>query len=157
MLQGITICLLVRSHTSIRVPKVLAWNSNAANSVGAEYLILEKVAGVPLSEKWDDMSDVDRYKLIERVVEVETELASLRFPAYGSLYFADFLPDISTRWLLGSAKDPSGSFCIGPPCSRPWLRAGFLDNIGREIESGPCQSISSAPCHQFKYFPSASG
>jgi hypothetical protein len=120
----------VRSRTRIHVPKVLAWDSNAANPVGAEYIILEKVPGIPLSEKWGCISDVDRYKLIERIVEVEKELANVRFPAYGSLYLRQSIPEESRRWLLDSALDPSKSFCIGPSCGRSWWRVG--------LERGPC-------------------
>ena len=45
------ILILVRSRTSIRVPEMFAWSSNATNPVGAEFSIMEKVRGVGLSEK----------------------------------------------------------------------------------------------------------
>ncbi|KAI2792725.1 hypothetical protein POX_b02767 [Penicillium oxalicum] len=41
----------LRSRTSIRVPEMFAWSSNATNPVGAEFSIMEKVRGVGLSEK----------------------------------------------------------------------------------------------------------
>jgi hypothetical protein len=141
-LQCLTGCLLVRSQTSIRVPKVFAWDSNPANPVGAEYIVMEKVAGVPLSEKWRCISNLQRYKLIERVVDVEKELARIRFPAYGSLYLRDSLGKDSPRCLLNSSLDPSESFCIGPLCERSgWAGPRCLDITGRELESGPCESM----------------
>jgi aminoglycoside phosphotransferase (APT) family kinase protein len=33
----------VAEHTSLPVPKVYAWNTNGANPVGAEYMIMETV------------------------------------------------------------------------------------------------------------------
>ncbi|QRV90377.1 phosphotransferase enzyme family protein [Ceratobasidium sp. AG-Ba] len=41
--------------TKVPVPKVYYWNSDAANPVGAEYMIMEKVHGVPASKIWDDL------------------------------------------------------------------------------------------------------
>lgn len=40
---------LVRSRTSI-LPRIFAWSSDATNSVVAEFIIMEKVRGVALSE-----------------------------------------------------------------------------------------------------------
>lgn len=85
--------------------------------MGAEYIFLEKMNGVPLSEKWDSASDVDRYEIIQRIVEIERELAGLHFPAKGSLYFRHSLPLGTSRCLLDSTLDPSESFCVGPSCS----------------------------------------
>ncbi|CAI7626137.1 unnamed protein product [Penicillium bialowiezense] len=45
----------LRSRTSIRVPKIFAWRSDAANSVGAEFIIMEKITGVALAETWEAM------------------------------------------------------------------------------------------------------
>jgi Ser/Thr protein kinase RdoA (MazF antagonist) len=33
----------IAKHTSLPVPKVYTWNTNATNPVGAEYMIMEKV------------------------------------------------------------------------------------------------------------------
>ncbi|CEL11353.1 Putative Phosphotransferase family protein [Aspergillus calidoustus] len=52
----------LQSKTSIRVPRVFAWNSDAANPVGAEYIIMEKISGVALAETWATMNTLERYK-----------------------------------------------------------------------------------------------
>ena len=36
----------ISEHTSVPVPKIYAWNSDASNVVGAEYMIMEKVSFV---------------------------------------------------------------------------------------------------------------
>lgn len=41
----------MRKHTSIPVPDVLAWNSDAFNDVGREYIIPEKAPGIQLYKK----------------------------------------------------------------------------------------------------------
>jgi hypothetical protein len=65
----------------------MEWSSDASNPVGAEFIIMEKVSGVPLVEKWDTMSTLDRYKVIDQVVQLENDLSnmvlrfdSIRFP-----------------------------------------------------------------------------
>lgn len=78
--------LSVRSHTSLPVPNVLAWNSYSSNPVGAEYLVLEKVTGKQLNEVWDEMTGRQRFRLVTRLAQFDAELSKIRFPAYGSLY-----------------------------------------------------------------------
>jgi hypothetical protein len=126
----------VRSHLSIRVPEVFAWSSDSANAVGAEYIIMEKIPGVALAERWETMNSLQRYNVIGRIIEMEQELGSLEFPAYGSLYLRDSVPDELHRHPLPSALDPAGLFCIGPSCSRSWWRED-LSSISKPMP-GPC-------------------
>lgn len=118
------ICNLVRTHTSIPVPRALDWDGNMGNFVGAEFIILEKIPGVPLSQKWASISDVDRYAIIEKVVKFEKELADCRFPAYGSLYFRQAIPDTFRSQNLSPSMDPSKQYCVGPSCHRSWWKPG---------------------------------
>jgi hypothetical protein len=32
----------IAEYTSLRIPRIIAWNSDASNPIGAEYMILEK-------------------------------------------------------------------------------------------------------------------
>jgi hypothetical protein len=34
----------IAERTSVPVPKIYAWNSDASNAVGAEYMVMEKVS-----------------------------------------------------------------------------------------------------------------
>jgi hypothetical protein len=129
----------VRVHTTIPVPKVLAWNSDVSNPVGAEYIIMEKVPGVQIFRVWDEMDESNRISIIKRLTQWESELAAIHFPAYGNLYYksslhgADMVP-------LDSAIDPRGEFCIGPSCGSSWLiQPGqpLLPNVF----CGPCTSF----------------
>lgn len=56
--------LTVHAHTSIPVPKVLAWSSDPTNPVGAEYIIMEKASGIQLFGTWGAMDDSDRFGLV---------------------------------------------------------------------------------------------
>ncbi|PYI12233.1 hypothetical protein BO78DRAFT_425469 [Aspergillus sclerotiicarbonarius CBS 121057] len=108
----------LRSRISIRVPEVYAWNSDPTNPVGAEYIIMEKVRGVALAERWETMNTLERYQIIDRIVEMEKELDNLKLPAYGNLFLQDSLPSDYRQYPLPADLDPTGLFCIGPSCSR---------------------------------------
>ncbi|EGD84494.2 uncharacterized protein TERG_00772 [Trichophyton rubrum CBS 118892] len=86
---------VVRTHTTIPVPKVLAWSSDSKNPVGAEYIILEKAKGVQLT----------------------------KFPAYGNLYFRHSIPNLP-HVPLDKELDPSSQYCIGPAASLQWADGG---------------------------------
>ncbi|RDW64359.1 uncharacterized protein DSM5745_09770 [Aspergillus mulundensis] len=117
----------LQSRTSIRVPRVFAWSSDAANPVGAEFIIMEKIGGVALAETWATMSTLQRYKVIDQVVQVEKELAGIAFPAYGSLFLRESLPAAIRQYPLPPELDPEGLFCIGPSCKRTWWHGNSVD------------------------------
>ncbi|KAL2859814.1 uncharacterized protein BJX67DRAFT_376029 [Aspergillus lucknowensis] len=134
------VCL--QSRTSIRVPKVFAWSSDAANPVGTEYIIMEKIGGVALAETWAAMNTLERYKIIDQVVQVEKELASIVFPAYGSLFLRESLPATIRQYPLPPELDPDELFCIGPSCKRTWWHDNFVDvlrSVSKDV--GPCVGL----------------
>lgn len=129
----------MRSRTSIRVPKIFAWSSDATNPVGAEFIIMEKIRGVALSEKWEAMNTLEHYKIIDQVVQVEKELGNISFPAYGSLFLRVSLPATCRQYPLPPELDPEGLFCIGPSCKRTWWHGNFIDifqSVSKDM--GPC-------------------
>ncbi|KAB8275285.1 kinase-like domain-containing protein [Aspergillus minisclerotigenes] len=79
----------VQQHTSIPVPRVLAWECDSSNSVGSEYILMEKAPGVQLYLKWGDMDGKSRLALTNHLVKLESQLASVHFPLPGSLYLRD--------------------------------------------------------------------
>jgi aminoglycoside phosphotransferase (APT) family kinase protein len=112
---------LVRQHTSVPVPEVYAWSSDPANPVGAEYIIMEKVAGVPVFKLWGEMSQSVRLGLIKQLTIFERELSSIQFPAYGSLYLRSFRRNLPEWRALDSDVDPSASYCIGRSSDRSYV------------------------------------
>jgi hypothetical protein len=101
---------------------------------------MEKVPGVALAERWESMSTLDRYEVIDQVVQMEKELESLVFPAYGSIFLRDRSPDGFRSCPLPSDLDPAGLFCVGPACHRS---AGILDPSKLRVDDKPCQFSSS--------------
>ncbi|KZF22374.1 hypothetical protein L228DRAFT_261549 [Xylona heveae TC161] len=108
----------LQSHTTIPVPNVLAWSSDSANAIGTEYILMEKIPGVALAEVWETMSTPEHYKIIDRIVEMERDLISFDFSAYGSLFLRDSVPTKFEGIPLPETLDPAKLFCIGPSVKR---------------------------------------
>ncbi|KAJ9268533.1 hypothetical protein DTO212C5_5308 [Paecilomyces variotii] len=134
----------VRRNTSIPVPRVLSWSSDCTNPVGAEYIIMEKAAGVPLFRRWANMKEIEKLELIKNLTKFEAQLSAIRFPAYGGLYLrADASVLKFHHQLLDESIDPSSSFCIGPSCDRSFLNQSMdLRRPNGDINQGPWTTIS---------------
>ncbi|KAL4784214.1 hypothetical protein BJX76DRAFT_348012 [Aspergillus varians] len=118
----------LQAKLSLPIPKILDWNDNRSNAVGAEYIIQEHVAGVQLHQMWPRMSG-EQHMLCTKMLSMALEkLASLDFPSYGSLYFSD-------GPLESHMKVPfEQGFCVGPHCSPVfWNR----DPVELELYGGP--------------------
>lgn len=127
----------MRTRTTIPVPKVLAWSSDRTNTTGVEYIVIERVPGVQSFRKWDEMGEKNRIAHIKRLAEWERELASIKFPAYGSLYYKSSVCE-SEIVPLDSSIDPEGEFCIGPACDLSWLSPPDHEKLP-EHYLGPCK------------------
>ncbi len=137
----------VSLHTTIPVPKVLAWSADPSNPVGAEYIIMEKAPGIQLFKVWDDITKADRLSLIKGLTHLESQFAAMRFPAYGNLYFRHSILKASERIPLDSSVDPTGSFCVGPACGPAWTDGISPADIQPDIDAGPCKSHRRFACY----------
>ncbi|CAK44190.1 uncharacterized protein An02g04650 [Aspergillus niger] len=101
----------LRSKFSLPIPKVLDWSDDPANAIGTEYIIQEHVEGVKLHQTWPNMNSAQHMLCTKALSMVIKQMASLDFPAYGSLYFSD-------APLEAHLQIPfEQGFCIGPHCS----------------------------------------
>ena len=114
------------------VPKVLSWCSTGANPLGWEYVILEKVQGRELEEVWYTMSHEERKTVMKGIVEVERLLFRLDFPASGSLFFRNSLPDHVPAVPLPD----NDSFCVGPSMEYLWW---YHQREELQVNGGPCE------------------
>jgi hypothetical protein len=137
-------CYLVRLSTKIPVPKVLDWSDDSSNSIGSEYIIMEHVPGVQLHGKWSSMNPHQHMLCVKNVSFLVVEMSKLKFPAYGSLYFADALIDDKSK------IDISEGFCIGPHYGTQYSDCNVEEQRlydKKPPNRGPCTSIR--PCHGF--------
>ncbi|KGO63638.1 Aminoglycoside phosphotransferase [Penicillium italicum] len=122
----------LRAH-GIPVPEVLGYSAVADNCAGTEYIFMEHVQGKNLGDVWYTLSERERRKLVAKIVQLESRLFSLRFPASGSLYYCNDLPDDYPRAIVTSLGSPR-RFCIGPDTS---LRMWYGKRLDLPVERGP--------------------
>lgn len=125
--------------TSIPVPDVLAWSSDASNPVGAEYMVIEKCPGRQLHTVWGELDEIHRFKLVKSIAGFEGQLASMTFPANGSIYLRAFGPENALP--IDTTKDVEDMYCLGPVFNDSWLRY-TEPRQDREMDAGPCESLS---------------
>lgn len=101
---------------------------------------MEKTRGVPLAEKWSTLNTLQRYQLIDKILEMEKALQRLQLPAYGGLFLQESLPSSYPRCHLPPGLDPNKQFCMGPS-----VDLSSTASVGAiRKDSGPCEySISS--------------
>ncbi|QKX58871.1 uncharacterized protein TRUGW13939_05999 [Talaromyces rugulosus] len=125
---------------SLPIPKILDWNDNPSNPTGTEYIIQEHVPGVQLHQIWPKMNSEQHMLCTKALSLAMRDMASLKFPAYGSLYFSD-------GPLESHLKIPfEAGFCVGPHCGPVyWNRGpGELDMYGGPSSNcGPWKDLAS--------------
>lgn len=126
---------LLSSH-DIPVPKVLGYSPDRTNPVGTEYLLLEKLEGVPLSDQWFTMDNKTRVKIMSQIVDIKKRVMSIPLPASGSIYhrrdleFSD--PAIPITTDIVSTRD---HFAVGPTTQLEWWHR---ERALLDVDRGPC-------------------
>ncbi|KAL9039161.1 MAG: hypothetical protein Q9214_004988 [Letrouitia sp. 1 TL-2023] len=123
----------VRKILGSPVPKVYAWSSRAQNNtVGAEYIIMEKLSGVQLEVVWSGMKMEDRLTVVKAIARHQKAWMSCSFSQIGSLYFAEDLdrePQSSLYTDSRGIEITNSRFAIGPSTGR-----GFSDDRRSAVE-----------------------
>ncbi|KAF2498771.1 kinase subdomain-containing protein [Lophium mytilinum] len=105
-------------HYGLPVPRVLGYSTDSSNPVGSEYILMEKVPGRSLGDRWFDLTEKERLKVTMGVVEMEAKLFSIDIPAYGSIYHGYDLPPETARVSIPSLRDCD--VCVGPNVEQRW-------------------------------------
>ncbi|KAF4761851.1 hypothetical protein HAV15_006931 [Penicillium sp. str.  len=116
-------------------PHVHAWNSQAkSHPVGAEFIIMDKVEGVPLSQIWSTMQLHQRLKVIIAMT-MQKKWLSVSFSHYGSLYYAGYAQSSAgSHYVKDGMAVKHSRFDIGRATGRDWFDA---DRLSLDIERGP--------------------
>lgn len=132
----------VQTNTSVPIPKILDWSDDPSNAIGSEYIIMEHAAGIQLHQKWPTMSISQQIRCIEAIYRKLKEVVDIKFPAYGSVYFADNSLDSAYKRPLNE------NFSVGPHCgTRYWDcnvgESRYYDS--RKPNQGPCKPAMKPP------------
>ncbi|KAJ1334143.1 phosphotransferase [Microdochium nivale] len=78
----------LRQHTTIPVPRTVAWQTSRANPLGYEWVLMDKVPGVQLAQLWDHMPLQKKFAFADSMAVFMNQLWSceLKFTEIGSLY-----------------------------------------------------------------------
>lgn len=79
----------VREKTSIPVPRVVHFDSDLKNELGSEWILMERLDGQPLREKWHDFSWLPKGLLVMQIADFVAQLSRVQFRGIGSLFFTD--------------------------------------------------------------------
>ncbi|EUC48494.1 hypothetical protein COCMIDRAFT_87131 [Bipolaris oryzae ATCC 44560] len=103
----------LRLH-GIPVPRIYGYSATSDNGAGTEYMFMELVHGKNLGDIWFDLSIEARITVVTNLVELESRLFSLTFPASGSLYHTkDMGPGLKKVEVPIADSAYDGHFCIG--------------------------------------------
>jgi hypothetical protein len=127
---------LLRS-TGLPIPQVYGYSPAPDNAAKTEYIFMEFIRGVKLDDVWGDLKDQEVISVLRQLVQLESKMMSISFPAGGSLYYAQDLEKVA-----GGPGIPlkDKRFCVGPDTrTRMWFgRRSQLD-----IDRGPGRPLSA--------------
>ena len=93
---------------------------------------MERVSGKELADTWYTMTFKERMAIVKKIVDIESHLFKIQFPACGSLFFKDFLDtDIQCIDIPGIP-----GFCIGPSIEYLWWYQKRNELV---TNRGPCE------------------
>jgi hypothetical protein len=132
----------MRNVLGTPVPRVLAWSSRAyENTVGAEYIIMEKAQGIELERVWPSMNTKDRLNVVKEIAGFQAAWTSVSFTKFGSLYFAQDLEEFPGDEPLYISSDgvevTDERFAVGPSTGRETIDHG---RSTIEFDRGPCKT-----------------
>jgi hypothetical protein len=131
-----------RTVLRLPVPKVLSWSARAEGTdVGAEYILMEKVEGVELHQRYKNLRS-EGFELMSQVGAMEQGFVSRRFSHIGSLYYKeDVEPALQERPLYADGQEDdigAARFRIGPYVDWDIWRGTRADV---QADRGPCKII----------------
>ncbi|KAE8415019.1 kinase-like domain-containing protein [Aspergillus pseudocaelatus] len=151
---------MLREVFKLPVPRILAWSTDATNnSVGAEYIIQEKVQGVRLGSVWNQWPREERVRLIRQVVDMENKLTTVAFPWHGCIYYKDDLlsltGDAKALTLDSIAPEVLERFAIGPLTSAElWTGVRKDMKLGRGPWLSPIQYAQALGSNEIAWIKS---
>lgn len=83
---------LLQSHTSVPVPRIIASNSTNDNKLKFEWILMERVHGIPLGDIWIPLTWDGKISCVKEVASIMAQLFELRYDSIGNLFNAKDLP-----------------------------------------------------------------
>lgn len=123
------------------VPKVYGYSPTSDNAVKTEYIFMELVRGTKLTDVWMQLKEADLASVLRQLVELETLMMSIAFPAGGSLYYTADLEKVAGEKTCIPMPLNSEHFCIGPDVR---LNMWYGRRSQLEVGRGPYETAEAA-------------
>lgn len=113
----------IQEHTSVPVPRVIAYSSTAENELGCEWILMERIPGIALADVWSDIDLEMKSKETELIAGFVRQLRDIqrRFTAIGNLYFREDVDTSNAAVRVIPTRDEK--YVIGPIVT-PYMFAG---------------------------------
>ena len=125
---------LLRS-SGLPIPEVYGYSPSPDNAAETEYIFMEFVDGIQLSNIWFDLKEEDIISITRQFAELESKMMSIAFPAGGSLYYARDMEKVAGRPIIPLEDE---RFCMGPDTRLP-LWHGRRSQL--DVDRGPCRRL----------------
>ncbi len=122
--------------SGLPIPEIYGYSPVPDNAAETEFIFMEFIGGTKLSEVWPDFGEQEVISVLHQLVELESKMMSISFPAGGSLYYAKDLEKLDGTPGIPLADE---RFCVGPDVR---LRLWFGRRSQLNLERGPCTPLS---------------
>ena len=127
-------------HAGLPIPEVYGYSPSPDNAAEAEYIFMEYVQGPKLSEVWLDLEEPELISVLSQLVQLESKMMSIPFPAGGSLYYSKDLETVVRNPGTPGIPLEDKRFCVGPDTK---LSLWYGRRAKLDVDRGPCRSFSA--------------
>lgn len=85
----VTTLRFLRRTTDIPIPGVVAFDDTGKNKIGFEYILMELLPGASAYKKWRTLNTFQKVALVQRMAEIQAQLARHTFSTIGTLTISD--------------------------------------------------------------------
>jgi hypothetical protein len=110
MLSEVETMRYIKSHTTIPIPEVYFHDFDASNTVGAQYMFIERLSGRPLDHVWEQLSLDHKKSIVANMANIFVQLSALKFDSIGSLKAGGEIGPLLCRAAAGTSLRITGPF-----------------------------------------------
>ncbi|KAF5389794.1 hypothetical protein D9757_003664 [Collybiopsis confluens] len=127
------------SSSGLPVLEVYGYSPSSDNTAKTEYIFMEISRGSILSEVWPELEEPNLASVLRELVQLESRMMSIAFPAGGSLYYTKDL--VKATGKKGIPLNSDKRFCLGPDAR---LRMWYGRRSQLDVDRGPYGSVEAA-------------
>ncbi|KZT33449.1 protein kinase subdomain-containing protein PKL/CAK/Fmp29 [Sistotremastrum suecicum HHB10207 ss-3] len=120
--------------SGLPIPEIYGYSPSADNAAKTEYIFMEFVKGTRLTDVWMAGEIPDVLSSLRQIVELESRIMSVRFPAGGSLYYTKDLEEMGGN---NGVTLEDERFSVGPD-ARIQMWSGRRSQL--DVDRGPYRS-----------------